>query len=46
LREIDELSYDEIAGILEIPVGTVRSRLSAARELFRRKYKEIMNDGM
>lgn len=35
LREIEQLDYDEIAGILRIPVGTVRSRLHAAREKFR-----------
>lgn len=44
LREIDDLSYEEIAGILSIPVGTVRSRLSAAREAFRRAYEELMGD--
>lgn len=31
LREIDELSYEEIAEIMNIPVGTVKSRLSRAR---------------
>lgn len=35
LREIEELDYAEIAEILEIPVGTVRSRLHSARERFR-----------
>lgn len=44
LREVDQLNYDEIAAILGIPIGTVRSRLSAAREMFRRKYKELMKD--
>ena len=31
LREIEGLSYEEIASVLEIPVGTVRSRLYNAR---------------
>ena len=35
LREIEGLEYDEIAEALQIPVGTVRSRLHAARAQFR-----------
>jgi RNA polymerase sigma-70 factor, ECF subfamily len=31
LREMDELSYEEISEILDLPVGTVRSRLHRAR---------------
>jgi len=35
LRELEDLSYSDIARIAEIPVGTVMSRLSRARGLMR-----------
>jgi RNA polymerase sigma-70 factor (ECF subfamily) len=35
LREVEGYSYDELAQILEIPVGTVASRLFVAREELR-----------
>ena len=31
LREIEELSYEDIARVMEIPKGTVMSRLARAR---------------
>ena len=37
LREVDELTYEEIALIMECPVGTVRSRIFRAREAIEKK---------
>jgi RNA polymerase sigma-70 factor (ECF subfamily) len=38
LREMEQLSYEEISEIMHVPVGTVRSRLHAGREKFRKIY--------
>ena len=35
LRDIEELNYDEISRILEVPIGTVKSRLFRARNALR-----------
>lgn len=32
LREVEEMSYEEIAAVIGAPIGTVRSRLARARE--------------
>jgi RNA polymerase sigma-70 factor (ECF subfamily) len=40
LRELEELAYGEIAAIVDIPVGTVMSRLARARVLLKRRWEE------
>ena len=40
LRDYEELEYQEIADRLDIPVGTVRSRLNRARQALRRVLQE------
>jgi RNA polymerase sigma-70 factor (ECF subfamily) len=42
LRHIQNLSYDEISEILNCPQGTIKSRISRARELLRKKLSKNM----
>jgi RNA polymerase sigma-70 factor, ECF subfamily len=44
LRELEDCSYDTIANILEIPVGTVRSRLFRARHQLRQLLQGMASD--
>jgi len=44
LREYEQLSYSEIAGILRLPVNTVRSRLFRARMALKEKLMPVQGD--
>jgi RNA polymerase sigma-70 factor (ECF subfamily) len=46
LFELDEMSGDDIAALLDVPVGTVRSRLRLAREAFQREAARLERGGM
>jgi RNA polymerase sigma-70 factor (ECF subfamily) len=39
LRDIEELEYEQIAKILHLPIGTVKSRINRARSLLREKLR-------
>jgi len=43
LREIEGLSYDEIAGMMDCPIGTVRSRIFRAREAVAQKLRPLLD---
>ena len=45
LREMDGHCYEEIAEILDLPLGTVRSRLHRARLQLREELKEMIDQG-
>jgi len=42
LREIEGLSYDDIANIMNCPIGTVRSRIFRAREAIAEKLRPLL----
>lgn len=45
LREIEGLSYEEIAAAMQCPVGTVRSRIFRAREAVADKLRPLLGTG-
>lgn len=46
LRELEGLSYDEIAQAMSCPVGTVRSRIFRAREAIDARLREVFEGGL
>ena len=44
LREIEGLSYEDIASVMDCPIGTVRSRIFRAREAIDSKLEPILDD--
>jgi RNA polymerase sigma-70 factor (ECF subfamily) len=42
LREIEGLSYEEIAAAMDCPIGTVRSRIFRARDAISKKIKPLL----
>ncbi|AEG93951.1 candidate RNA polymerase sigma-24 factor [Ramlibacter tataouinensis TTB310] len=44
LREIEGLSYEEIAEVMNCPIGTVRSRIFRAREAISAKVKPLLEN--
>lgn len=44
LRDVQEMSYDEVAKVLGVPLGTVKSRVNRARMILREKLQPRMED--
>jgi RNA polymerase sigma-70 factor (ECF subfamily) len=42
LREIEGLSYEDIATIMNCPIGTVRSRIFRAREAIAERLRPLL----
>lgn len=45
LREVEELSYKELADIFEVEIGTIKSRLARARDRLREELYPYINEG-
>ena len=44
LRELEGLSYEEIAQTMDCPIGTVRSRIFRAREAIDNRLRPLINE--
>ncbi|MEK6246004.1 MAG: sigma factor-like helix-turn-helix DNA-binding protein, partial [Pseudomonadota bacterium] len=43
LRELEGMSYEEIAKLMDCPIGTVRSRIFRAREAIAERLKPLLD---
>ena len=46
LRELNQLSYEEIAAVTGLKLGTVRSRINRARNCFRKLVEPVLEKGV
>lgn len=44
LRELEGMSYEEIAEVMDCPIGTVRSRIFRARDAIDKELKPLLSD--
>jgi RNA polymerase sigma-70 factor, ECF subfamily len=44
LVDVEELSYQEVSGVLNIPIGTVKSRVSRGRAILRAALKRYAKE--
>lgn len=44
LRDVQELAYNEVAVVLDVPLGTVKSRVNRARQMLRERLRPRMEE--